>query len=214
MPVFAYIDGHRKPVYSDDRLPRGLIGRTGAILGCRALVLLHDAQGHPLLATTHRGDQHLTVGLPQIVARHAQARDAPPLAHLVVDREGMSGDFLAALVAAVKRQLELPVASLKTSDDGDETEAPTVCVTLPSFLCAWPPVEALRVRALQGGCRAASFPSSIVHGWLTLSLREEMHHVKRHVTLRSCWRQAAGTREAAAAGLPPRGSCPAPSDRE
>jgi len=119
-----------------------------------------------------------------------------------------------ALRRAVKRQLELPVASLKTSDDGDETEAPTVCVTLPSFLCAWSPVEALRVRALQGGRRAASFPSSIVHGWLTLSLREEMDHVKRHVTLRSCWRQAAGTREAAAAGLPPRGSCPAPSDRE
>jgi hypothetical protein len=99
-PVFAYIDGHRKPVYTDGRIPRGLIGRTGAIEGCRALVLLHDAQGHPLLATTHRGDQHLTVGLPQIVARYAQALDAPPLTHLVVDREGMSGDFLAALVAS------------------------------------------------------------------------------------------------------------------
>lgn len=99
-PVFSYIDGHRKPVYSDERIPRGLIGRTGAIEGCRALVLLHDAEGHPLLATTHRGDQHLTVGLPQIVARHAHALDAPPLTHVVVDREGMSGDFLAALVAA------------------------------------------------------------------------------------------------------------------
>jgi hypothetical protein len=99
-PVFAYLDGHRKPVYSDAHLPRGLIGRTGAILGCRALVLLHDAQGHPLLVTAHRGDQHLTVGLPQIVARHAQAVDAPPLTHLVIDREGMSGDFLAAQVAA------------------------------------------------------------------------------------------------------------------
>ena len=140
----------------------------------------------------------------------------------ILNRDVVSGQVVApscgptrtAADFRVKRQLELPVASLKTSDDGDETEAPTVCVTLPSFLCAWPPVEALRVRALQGGCRAASFPSSIVHGWLTLSLREEMHQVKRHVTLRSCWRQAAGTREAAAAGLPPRGSCPAPSDRE
>ncbi|HEX4206862.1 MAG TPA: hypothetical protein VHZ51_22200 [Ktedonobacteraceae bacterium] len=64
------IDGHRKPVYSDVLIPRGLIGRLGVILGCRALVLLHDDQGHPLLATTHRGDQHLTVGLPAIISRY------------------------------------------------------------------------------------------------------------------------------------------------
>ena len=32
-----YVDGHHKPVYSRLRLPRGLIGRTGKILGCRAL---------------------------------------------------------------------------------------------------------------------------------------------------------------------------------
>jgi len=98
-PIYYYIDGHRKPVYTDDRIPRGLIGRTGKIEGCRALVLLHDAQGHPLLATTHRGDQHLTVGLPQIVARYAQSTDRPALDHVVVDREGMGGDFLARLVA-------------------------------------------------------------------------------------------------------------------
>ena len=55
--ITYYIDSHRKPVYTEDRIPRGLIGRTGAILGCRALVLLHDDQGHPLLLTTHRGDQ-------------------------------------------------------------------------------------------------------------------------------------------------------------
>ena len=53
-PVF-YIDGHRKPVYADSLIPRGLIGRTGKILGCRALVVLHDQEGHLLLATTHRG---------------------------------------------------------------------------------------------------------------------------------------------------------------
>ncbi|MCA1597657.1 MAG: hypothetical protein LC769_01320 [Chloroflexi bacterium] len=98
-PLYYYIDGHRKPVYSADRLPRGLIGRTGKIEGCRALVLLHDDQGHPLLATTHRGDQHLTIGLPQIVARHAQARRRAAPDHVVVDREGMGGDFLAGLVA-------------------------------------------------------------------------------------------------------------------
>lgn len=56
-----YVDGHRKPVFSDCLLPRGVIGRTGKILGCRTLLLLHDEQGHPLLATTHRGDLHLTV---------------------------------------------------------------------------------------------------------------------------------------------------------
>ncbi|EFH84906.1 hypothetical protein [Ktedonobacter racemifer] len=44
----CYIDGHRKPVYSEILIPRGLIGRLGVILGCRALVLLHDDQGHPL----------------------------------------------------------------------------------------------------------------------------------------------------------------------
>jgi hypothetical protein len=99
-PAYYYIDGHRKPVYADDRIPRGLIGRTGAIEGCRALVLLHDAQGHPLLATTHRGDQHLTIGLPQMLARYAQATGRRTIDHVVVDREGMGGDFLASLVAA------------------------------------------------------------------------------------------------------------------
>lgn len=98
-PTYYYIDGHRKPVFSDRRIPRGLIGRTGAIEGCRALVLLHDAQGHPLLATTHRGDQHLTIGLPHILARYTEATGGQTIEHLVVDREGMGGDFLAGLVA-------------------------------------------------------------------------------------------------------------------
>jgi hypothetical protein len=35
-----YLDGHRKPVFSDSLLPRGVIGRTGKILGCRTLLLL------------------------------------------------------------------------------------------------------------------------------------------------------------------------------
>jgi hypothetical protein len=98
--VTYYIDAHRKPVYTDNRIPRGLIGRTGAILGCRALVLLHDDRAHPLLMTTHRGDQHLTVGVPQIIARYAQATGQAPIDRIVVDREGMGGDFLASLVAA------------------------------------------------------------------------------------------------------------------
>jgi len=96
VPVF-YVDGHRKPVYADSLIPRGLIGRTGKILGCRALVVLHDQEGHPLLATTHRGDQHLTIGLPAILRHYEQAADLESLKRIVVDREGMSAEFLAQL---------------------------------------------------------------------------------------------------------------------
>ncbi|BCL79702.1 hypothetical protein ccbrp13_21670 [Ktedonobacteria bacterium brp13] len=72
VPVF-YIDGHRKAVYADHLIPRGLVGRFGKILGCLALVVLHDQEGHPLLVTTYRGDQHLTIGLPAIITRYEQA---------------------------------------------------------------------------------------------------------------------------------------------
>jgi hypothetical protein len=96
VPVF-YVDGHRKPVYADALIPRGLIGRTGKVLGCRALVVLHDQEGHPLLVTTHRGDQHLTLGLPAILAHYEQAVRMAHLKRIVVDREGMAAEFLAAL---------------------------------------------------------------------------------------------------------------------
>jgi hypothetical protein len=42
-PPAFYLDGHKKPVYTDHLIPRGLVGRTGKVLGCRALLLLHDA---------------------------------------------------------------------------------------------------------------------------------------------------------------------------
>ena len=75
LPVF-YVDGHRKAVYSDVLVPRGPVGKLGGkILGCRELVVLHDAQGHALLATTHRGDQHLTIGVPQMLHCYEQATD-------------------------------------------------------------------------------------------------------------------------------------------
>jgi hypothetical protein len=96
VPVF-YVDGHRKPVYTDSLIPRGLIGRTGKVLGCRALVVLHDQEGHPLLVTTHRGDQHLTMGLPAILTHYEQAAGLESLKRIVVDREGMSAEFLAQL---------------------------------------------------------------------------------------------------------------------
>ncbi len=98
-PCF-YIDGHRKPVYTDGLIPRGLIGRTGKILGGRALVLVYDEQGHPRLATTSRGDQHLTVGLPTVLARYEQAGGKTAHARLIVDREGMAAPFLRDLSEA------------------------------------------------------------------------------------------------------------------
>src|SRR2546421_10301824 len=95
-----YIDGHRKPVYADCLIPRGLVGRTGKILGGRALALLHDEQGHPRLATTSRGDQHLTVGLPKVLARYEQAGGKTAHARIIVDREGMAAPFLRDLTQA------------------------------------------------------------------------------------------------------------------
>jgi len=97
-PVF-YIDGHRKAVYMDHLIPRGLVGRLEKVLGCRALVVLHDQEGHPLLVTTHRGDEHLTIGLPVMIARYEQAAGLHSLERVVVDREGMAAEFLAALAS-------------------------------------------------------------------------------------------------------------------
>jgi hypothetical protein len=96
----CYIDGHRKPVYTDVCIPRGLVGRLGTILGSRALVLLHDEQGHPLLATTHRGDQHLISGLPSIIERYEHTQALTQVKRIIVDREGMATELLADLQAA------------------------------------------------------------------------------------------------------------------
>jgi hypothetical protein len=95
-----YIDGHRKPVYTEVLIPRGLVGRLSTVLGCRALILLHDEDGHPRLSTTHRGDQHLTVGLPAIVVRYEQQAGVLAVGRIIVDREGMAAEFLATLRAA------------------------------------------------------------------------------------------------------------------
>ena len=98
LSVVFYVDGHRKAVYSDVLVPRGPVGKLGGkILGCRELVVLHDAQGHPLLATTHRGDQHLTLGLPCMLHRYEQATGQAQMQRVVVDREGMAAEFLAQL---------------------------------------------------------------------------------------------------------------------
>ena len=96
-PPVYYIDGHRKAVHSDKLIPRGLVSRYGKVLGCRALTLLHDKHGHPLLALTHRGDTHLTVALPEIVERYERATGQQSLKRMVVDREGMAAGLLARL---------------------------------------------------------------------------------------------------------------------
>jgi hypothetical protein len=97
-PEVFYVDGHRKAVYSEVLVPRGPVGKLGGkILGCRELVVLHDAQGHPLLATTHRGDQHLTIGLPQMLHCYEQAIGQVAVLRVVVDREGVAAEFLAQL---------------------------------------------------------------------------------------------------------------------
>jgi len=96
-PPTFYIDGHRKPVYSDRLIPRGLVARRGVVLGCRALTLLHDADGHPLLATTDRGDLHLTAGAPALLDRLGRVVGVPAVRRLVIDREGMAAEFLRRL---------------------------------------------------------------------------------------------------------------------
>jgi hypothetical protein len=126
----CYIDGHRKPVYSDVLVPRGLVGRLGVILGCRALVLLHDEQGHPLLATTHRGDQHLTVGLPSIIARFERVGERVQVSRIIVDREGMAAEFLTSLHTAGRTVVTI----LRTDQYRDLTSFTEVGAFLPLSL--------------------------------------------------------------------------------
>lgn len=57
-------------------------------MASRALVVLHDQEGHPLLVTTFRGDLHLTAGLPAIIARYELAAGLHSVQRVVVDREG------------------------------------------------------------------------------------------------------------------------------
>jgi len=88
----------------------------GKILGCRELVLLHDAQGHPRLSTTHRGDQHLTIGLPHLLHCDEQAIDQMGVQRVVVDREGMAAEFLAQQKLAGRQVVTL----LKADQYGGE----------------------------------------------------------------------------------------------
>ena len=114
-PAVFYVDGLSLAVYSDVLVPRGPVGKLGGkILGCREVVVLHDADGHPRLSTTHRGDQHLTRGLPQMLHCYEQATGQALMQRVVVDREGMAADFLAQL-----QQEGRQVVTLLRSDQYD-----------------------------------------------------------------------------------------------
>lgn len=149
-PACLYIDGHRKPVYADCLLPRGLIGRSGKILGCRALVLLHDEQGHPRLVTTSRGDQHLTVGLPQVLARYEQAGGETASASIIVDREGLKASFLRDLAQAGYRVVTL----LKT----DQYEGLASFTDVGTFVPLTTDHKGQVIRAVAPACFALPLP--------------------------------------------------------
>src|SRR5260370_5002770 len=107
-PAVFYVDGHRKAVYSDVLVPRGPVGKLdGKILGCRELVVLHDAQGHPRLATTHRGDHHLTMGLPHLLHCYEQAIGQMGVQRVVVHRDQMAAEFVAQQKLAARQVLTL-----------------------------------------------------------------------------------------------------------
>src|SRR5437870_1149663 len=107
----------RKPL-----VPRGPIGKLGGkILGCREVVVLHDQQGHPRLSTTHRGDQHLTIGTPELLRRYEQATDLVHLDDLVVDREGMAAEFLFQLHTEGRRVVTL-LRGNQYEDEGSFTD--------------------------------------------------------------------------------------------
>jgi hypothetical protein len=103
-----YVDGHRKAVYRDVLGPRGPIGKLdGKILGCRERVILHDAQAHPRLATTHRGDQHLTHGVAPLLDCYESATGQQQIRYIVVEREGMAAELLAPLHQAGRQVVTL-----------------------------------------------------------------------------------------------------------
>jgi hypothetical protein len=120
-PDVFYIDGHRKAVYSEVLVPRGPVGKLGGkVLGCRELVVLHDARGHPLLATTHRGDQHLTLGLPSMLHRYEQATGQAHVQRVVVDRDQMAAEFLAQLQQEGRQVVTLLRADQYEAEDSFE----------------------------------------------------------------------------------------------
>src|SRR5260221_5130528 len=120
-PTVFYLDGLSLAVYSDVLVPRGPVGKLGGkILGCRELVVLHDACGHPLLAITHRGDYHFTRGLPQMLNCYEQATGQTLMRRVVVDREGMAAEFLAQLKLEGRQVITLLKADQYEAEDSFE----------------------------------------------------------------------------------------------
>ncbi len=73
------------------------------VQGCRQLLLLHDQQGHPLLATTHRSDLHLTAGVPALVRAYERASTLPRLTRLVMGSDNHWNEESGSLLGAVPR---------------------------------------------------------------------------------------------------------------
>src|SRR6266699_5509405 len=65
-------------------------------ISCHA-ILLHRQARNVKAKTTHRGDHHLTIGLPQMLHCYEQATGQALMQRVVVDREGMAAEFLAQL---------------------------------------------------------------------------------------------------------------------
>lgn len=103
-PATSDIQPESRSTYADALILRGVIGRTGKVLGWRALVVLHDQEGHPLVVTTHRGDPHLTSGVPAILTAYEQATALKECKRIDVDREGMAAEFLAGLARAGREE--------------------------------------------------------------------------------------------------------------
>src|SRR5260370_35232754 len=68
-----------------------------------------------------RGDQHLTMGTPELLQRYEQATDLVHLDYLVVDREGMAAEFLCQLHAEGRRVITLLKVN-QYEDEGSFTE--------------------------------------------------------------------------------------------
>jgi hypothetical protein len=72
----------------------------------------------PLVVTTHRGDYHLTIGLPEMLHRYEQAIGQTLIQRVVVDREGMAAEFLAQL-----QQEGRQVVTLLRSDQYEDEQS-------------------------------------------------------------------------------------------
>ncbi|GHO90027.1 hypothetical protein KSF_000750 [Reticulibacter mediterranei] len=80
-----------------------------------------------MFVTTHRGDQHLTVGVPAFLARYEQHVRNTQIVRMIVDREGMATEFLARLHAEGRNVVTI----LQTNQYRDLTSFSDVGTLIP-----------------------------------------------------------------------------------